>query len=74
MVGTVLIFSAMAIVGALLQGRLLAVFAMAAIAICVLAEFTGLRERSAVARWTASVSALVGLVLGAAVLYTAIVS
>ena len=63
-----------AMVGALIDGRLLFVFALAAIALAVLGEATGLGERSAVVRWLTGVSALVGLVLGAAVLYTAIVS
>ena len=63
-----------AVIGTLLDGRLLEVFALAALASVVFAQATGLVEPSAVVRLLTGVLATAGLVLAAVVFYTGLVS
>ena len=63
-----------AVIGALLDGRLLEVFALVALVSVVFAQATGLVERSAVVRWLTGVLAAAGLVLAAVVFYRGLVS
>ena len=74
MLGVVAVGSIIAVSGALADGRLLLVFALAATFLAVLGEATGLGERSAVVKRLTGVSALVGLVLAAIVFYMGVVS
>ena len=63
-----------ALVGALLDGRLIRMFALMALALVFFVQATRLGERSAVARWLSGVLATVGLVLAAIVLYEGLTS
>lgn len=69
-----LAFSLLALLGTLLDGRLLTMVTVAVLALVTFVQATGLGERSAVARWLSGVSMAAGLVLALVVLYEGLTS